>query len=296
VSRRIIVLALGAILALVVGLQVAAFANHPEASLAGSNFEIDVNANLKQDDAAPSEDWATLAHPDGPEIRATDKATGQTDDSYKGGVKEDTACPGETTGSIPNNKSDLRTFHVYEEPGNATNPQGYLNLAWSRVTDPSGTTLMDFEFNQSSTPCSVGPNVERTAGDLLLEYSIDQGGARAAITAREWTGSVWGPARNISLPSAECPDGDPSNDVGDVDLGPCATGTINNTSTIPFGESDGIIDSGSPCARLARHRSTCGCYSKRTSASPSGRRCSRAGPRTRSPRSSRTSSHRCPST
>ena len=47
-------LALGAILALVVGWQVAAFANHPEASLPGSNFEIDVDANLKVDDAAPS--------------------------------------------------------------------------------------------------------------------------------------------------------------------------------------------------------------------------------------------------
>ena len=248
-NRRIIVLALGAILALVVGWQVAAFANHPEASLAGSNFEIDVNANLKQDDPAPSEDWATLAHPDGPEIRATDLPTGQNDDSYKGGVKEDTPCPDEVTGSIPNNKSDLRTFHVYEEPGNATNPQGFLNLAWSRVTDPSGTTLMDFEFNQSSTGCSVGPNVVRTAGDLLLEYSIDQGGSRATITAREWTGSAWGPAQNISQPSADCPDGDPSNDVGGVDLGPCATGTINNTLAIPAAESDGIISSGSLALR-----------------------------------------------
>jgi hypothetical protein len=233
-------------MALVVGWQVAAFASHPEASLPGSNFEIDVDANLKVDDSAPSEDWASSSID---EIRAVDKATGQTDDSYKGGVKEDTACPDEVTGSIPNNKSDLRTFHAYEEPGNATNPQGYFNLAWSRVTDPSGTTLMDFEFNQSSTGCSVGPNVKRTAGDLLLEYSIDQGGSRATITAREWTGSAWGPSRNISLPSADCPDGDTSNDVGGVDLGPCATGTINNTSSIPFGQSDGIISSGSLAQR-----------------------------------------------
>ena len=52
-------------------------------------------------------DWATVA-----EQRQTDAPTGQNDDSYQGGVKEDTACPGETTGSIPNNKSDLLTFHV----------------------------------------------------------------------------------------------------------------------------------------------------------------------------------------
>ena len=50
-------------------------------------------------------DWANVD-----EIRATDVATGTNDDSYKGGVKEDTSCPDETTGSIPNNKSDLLTF------------------------------------------------------------------------------------------------------------------------------------------------------------------------------------------
>ena len=86
-----------------------------------------------------------------------DQLTGSSDDSYQGGVKEDTSCPGETTGSIPNNKSDLRTFHVYREAGVGGN-QGFLNLGWSRVTDPSGTTLMDFEFNQSSTNCACGPN------------------------------------------------------------------------------------------------------------------------------------------
>ena len=94
-------------------------AAHPEASLAGSNFEIDDDANLRVDDAAPSIDWSGLTHPNGPELRATDLATGQADNSYKGGVKEDTACPGEVTGSIPNNKSDLLTFHVTRRPGPA---------------------------------------------------------------------------------------------------------------------------------------------------------------------------------
>ena len=49
-------LMLSVIAALVVGWQVAAFASHPEASLPGSNFEIDENANLKVDDEAPSID------------------------------------------------------------------------------------------------------------------------------------------------------------------------------------------------------------------------------------------------
>jgi len=198
------------------------FAGHGLASLPGSNFEIDDDANLKLDHAAPSVDWGSLAHPNGPELRQTDAPTGRDDDSYKGGVKEDTECPDETTGSIPNNKSDLLTFHVYEEPGDP----GFLNLAWSRVSDPAGTTLMDFEFNQSTTLCSQGPNVVRTEGDLLLEYAIDQGGARADISGRFWTGTEWGPALDL-------------DDGSDCDGGPCAVGTINQ-SVISAGEADGL--------------------------------------------------------
>jgi hypothetical protein len=176
---------------LLVSSVIQAAASHPEASLAGSNFEIDVDANLKLDDAAPSIDWASVT-----EIRATDKVNGTGDDSYAGGVKEDTVCPAATTDSIPPNKSDLLSFHVYREAGTGTHP-GFLNLAWSRVSEPSGTTLMDFEFNQSSTACSSGPNKVRTAGDLLIEYAIDQGGSRADITARTWTGTAWGPTTDL---------------------------------------------------------------------------------------------------
>jgi hypothetical protein len=53
-------LMLSVIAALVVGWQVAAFASHPEVSLPGSNFEIDTDANLKVNDAAPSIDWANV--------------------------------------------------------------------------------------------------------------------------------------------------------------------------------------------------------------------------------------------
>jgi hypothetical protein len=202
----------------------AVLANHGLASLPGSTFEIDDNANLKLDHAGLV-DWGSLPHTGATplELRRTDAPTGQQDDSYKGGVKEDTECPGEVTGSIPNNKSDLLTFHLYEESGTP----GFVNIAWGRVSDPSGTTLMDFEFNQSSTPCAVGPNVQRTEGDLLIEYAIDQGGARAEITGRFWTGTAWGPALDL----------DDGTACGD---NPCAVGTINNTAALPATESDGL--------------------------------------------------------
>lgn len=207
-----------------------ASASHPEASLAGSNFEIDLDANLKVDDPVPSIDWASVT-----ETRATDRVNGTGDDSYAGGVKEDTSCPGAVTDSIPPNKSDLLSFHVYREAGVGSHP-GFLNLGWSRVSDPSGTTLMDFEFNQSKTACASGPNVVRTVGDLLIEYAIDQGGSRADISARRWTGSAWGPTVDLDVNSATC---------GGA---PCASGTINS-SAIPAAESDGLLTSGAKQAR-----------------------------------------------
>jgi len=190
-----------------------AVASHPEASLPGSNFEIDVDANLKVDDPPPSIDWASVS-----EARANDLASGTNDDSYAGGAKEDDTCPGTTTGSIPNNKSDLLTFGAYVEP-EADGP-GFLHLFWTRVQEPNGTTLMDFELNKSSTDCGNGVNPVRTVGDLLIEYRIEQGGATATLRVREWDGFVWGPAQDLTAVGA-------------------ATGTINS-SPIPASESDGL--------------------------------------------------------
>lgn len=117
-----------------------ALASHPEVSLPGSNFEIDTDANIKVDDAAPSLDWANVT-----EVRSADTESGPTDESFGTGTKEDTAVPSVIDGSIPPNKSDLKFFGVYQE-GDTTS--GFLNLFWSRVQDPSGTTNMDFEFNK----------------------------------------------------------------------------------------------------------------------------------------------------
>jgi hypothetical protein len=195
-----------------------AFASHYEASLEGSNFEIDNNANflLDHNPAGAWLDWINVA-----EVRATDVATGQNDNSYQGGTKEDTVCPSTTTGSIPNNKSDLKAFGVYVEPGTSPGDPGYLHLFWTRVSDPSGTTLMDFEFNQSGTSCAVGVNKTRTINDLLIEYSIDQGGARANITVRKWTGSAWGPADAF----------DPTEATGTINLTPILAANTAGVST-----------------------------------------------------------------
>jgi hypothetical protein len=199
-------------------------ASHPEVSLSGSNFEIDTDANLKVDDAAPSIDWANVL-----ETRRADTPSGNADESFGQGTKEDSAVPSVVDGGIPPNKSDLKFFGVYQEGGASS---GFLNLFWSRVQDPSGTTNMDFEFNQRQcTPnqspadpdCSSnGLTPIRTAGDLLIIYDLSQGGTRPTLSIRTWTGSAWGPAQNFS-------DTIPQR----------ATGSIN-ASSIAAADSDGI--------------------------------------------------------
>jgi hypothetical protein len=197
-----------------------AYASHDEVSLTGSNFEIDTDANLLVDDAAPSIDWASVA-----EARKQDTASGAGDESFGQGTKEDTALPKVVSGGIPPNKSDLKYFGVYQE---GSTSDGFLNLFWARVQDPSGTTNMDFEINQKrcdlgEDPTNCAPNgltPLRTAGDLLITYDLAGGGSNPTLSMREWSGSAWGTAEDLTS-------------SGD------ATGSIN-TAAISVANSDGM--------------------------------------------------------
>ena len=194
-------------------------------SLPGSNFEIDEDANLTVDNPAPSLDWANVA-----ETRKADKPTGATDDSFGQGSKEDTPSPAVVDGSIPNNKSDLKNFGVYLE----SNASGkFLNVFWTRVQEPTGTTNMDFEFNQSSALSANGVTPVRTAGDALIQYDLTSGGTHPELFLSKWvatgpgsqceannTTPCWGTRVNLS-------------DAGD------ATGSIN-TTPITAANSDGL--------------------------------------------------------
>jgi hypothetical protein len=128
----------------------AASATNPQ--LAGSAFEIDTNANLTVDKTGCI-DWLTggsgTAFRSGVNAK-NDKASGTGDDAFGPGTAENDVTPTIVSGSIPPNKSDLKAFGLYSEVGEATaaNPTGkFLELFWSRVQNPSGTTNMDFELN-----------------------------------------------------------------------------------------------------------------------------------------------------
>ena len=195
-------------------------------SLPGSNFEIDNDANLRVDGAAPAIDWASVA-----ETRKADLASGSGDDSFGQGTKEDTAVPTVVDGSIPPQKSDLLNFGVYLET--TSTGARFLNLFWHRVQEPNGTTNMDFEFNQSSTISANGKTPVRTAGDLLVQYDLSQGGTNPVLFLSRWvtTGAgsqceasnavpCWSTKTNLSA-------------AGD------ATGSIN-TSSISAAQSDSL--------------------------------------------------------
>ena len=203
-------------------------ADHGDVSLDGSNFEIDTDANLKVDHTSPpSLDWANVT-----EERKTDAPSGSGDDSFGQGSKEDTAVPSVVSGSIPPNKSDLLTFGTYLEE---TAGGDFLHMFWHRVQEPTGTTNMDFEFNQSETISANGVTPVRTAGDLLIQYDLSQGGTNPQLFLSEWVATgdkslceaanstpCWGDRINLSA-------------SGD------ATGSIN-TSPIPSADSDGLGD------------------------------------------------------
>jgi hypothetical protein len=182
------------------------------ANLTGSNFESD-DGNVIVNNPAPSLDWASVT-----ELRQQDKATGATDDSFGQGTKEDTAVPSVVSGQIPNNKSDLKTFGVYAEKTAAG--KNFLHMYWTRVQAPTGTTNMDFEFNQSKVISSNGVTPVRTVGDILIAYDLANGGTVPTINVHFWGGSAWGPAQDLSSTGK-------------------ATGSIN-LSPITAANSDGL--------------------------------------------------------
>ncbi|CAN5807131.1 hypothetical protein BH18ACT11_BH18ACT11_13560 [soil metagenome] len=174
----------------------------------GSAFEIDSDANLKVDNANCI-DWLTGTNVGDPlrpgVIAKADLASGSGDNSFVQGSKEDTADPVIDSGGIPPNKSDLGWFGLYTEQDPPDPPDGFLELFWSRVQDPSGTTNMDFELNKlfcgagsPASNCSAnGVTPKRSVGDILITYDLSRGGTVATISIRKWTGTQWGPADTL---------------------------------------------------------------------------------------------------
>ena len=229
-------------------LAIGASALAPPPSLPGSNFEIDTNANLTVQNTGAS----ATGRPSPSRQRSV-----RTTWPRAGTTTPTPAAPRRTTPVRARRPAASRTTRAISRRSGrtwsrerSTGRCGFLNLFWTRVQEPSGTTLMDFELNKSSTPCANGVNPVRTAGDLLIEYRIEQGGAVASIKVPTWTGSAWGPAMDLTAANL-------------------AAGTINSTS-ITAGNADGSVPSAH--GPSVRRSSTSTSSSMRTRASRSGAR------------------------
>lgn len=171
-------------------------------------------ANLVLDGlAANCTDWLTTATGAGTGVSAdrtagvivkADKDSGSADDAFGQGTSENDANPTIVSGSIPPNKSDLQDFGIYRE-SNSTGK--FLDLFWSRVNAPTGTTDMAFELNknvcdpsQTPTNCATnGVTPVRSDGDKLVNYKLSSGGTQPIIEIFTWsTGSGWTNATTIS--------------------------------------------------------------------------------------------------
>src|SRR6266536_1513857 len=207
--------------------------------LSGSNFEIDTNANLTVDGGGTCIDWLTDGSGSAMRpgvITKNDLPSGTSDNSFGQGSQENDVNPTIVTGSIPPNKSDLKTFGLYAEGG--TSPQ-FLELFWSRVQNPSGTTNMDFELNQtfcdpSATPtnCSTnGVTPVRTIGDKLITYDLSNGGTVATISIRTWLGAAWGPATDLTAA------GEALGTVNTSAIAAADSGGLGSLDSFTFGEA-----------------------------------------------------------
>jgi hypothetical protein len=154
--------------------------------ITGSKFEAAAeDGNLIVDSGTGFYDWNALqaanrasAMPTGFTLDTrSDLASGGTDDSFAGGLKEDSTTFAQVHGSIPNNKSDLQRFYLAQENKNVEGQDLFVHLGWVRA-NTLGTANMDFEFNQGdpggSGTATTPPT--RQKGDLLITFDFASGG------------------------------------------------------------------------------------------------------------------------
>jgi len=185
------------------------------ANLSGSTFEGN-DGNIVANGGV---DWANLVASGGTLSVGTDQPTGQNDNSFTQGSKEDDTNVVIGLGSIPNNKADIGKFGVGTQVPTSGARSGHtiMDLAWIRNND-GGTTNFDFEINQAAQPnmlISAGQpdravQLNRTgdgAGplvdDLLITYDLQGGASNPTLSFRKWGGSAWGAAQPITSADSE---------------------------------------------------------------------------------------------
>jgi hypothetical protein len=181
--RRIVALAAVGLVAGLLGTSSAS------ANLPGSTFES--NDGNQVVDTTGNTDWINA--PGSLEV-GVDLPSGQNDNSFGQGAKNNDVNTTVVSGQIPNSKADIGRFAVASEKL-ASNGHTLMYLAWIR-NNVSGTTNFDFEVNKLAQPdlTTPGPKVlNRSVGDLLISYDFQGGAQKPTLTLRLWTAAgEWG--------------------------------------------------------------------------------------------------------
>ena len=202
---------------LIAGVTVGTIAN---ATLTGTTFEGN-DGNTIVDGGLGSQDWVNAPNL----VVQTDQATGQCDNSFTQGSKEDETNVVIGLGSIPNSKADLGKFGVAFETISGGTRDGHvmMYLAWTR-NNLSGTTNFDFEINRVAQPSMLiqCPGVDRAItlnrngdaaanggpggsaiDDILINYDIQGGAQNPTLGFRRWTGTSWSAATALNATNSE---------------------------------------------------------------------------------------------
>jgi hypothetical protein len=216
-----------AALAISLALAYAGFANLPGSTFEGNDGNLVVNT-------AGNTDWTNAPN----RVRGDDLPSGNNDNSFGQGTKEDDPAVSVVTGSIPPQKSDLTRFYVANEFANASN---FLYLAWER-TNVLGSANMDFEINRLAQPdlTTTGKKtLNRSPGDLLVTFDFTNGGGNPVLGLLIWVTSANGAAADcFSANTLPCWGAPPTQDAVDgvndnrVDLSDAgfAEGQVNNVT------------------------------------------------------------------
>ena len=166
-------------------------------TVTGSTFE-GIDGDLTP--TTGKSDWSGTAGSN--VLRAPEKLdpnTGALDDSFAGGMKEDTQTLAFVTGSIPSNKSDLTVLRLATENAAIEGRDIFLHLAWQRA-QTLGSANMDFEFNQNKCELTTaglpttGSSCESTlhkiptrrAGDMLIAYDFGGNSSTVDLGVYRW--------------------------------------------------------------------------------------------------------------
>ncbi|MDH4334187.1 MAG: DUF11 domain-containing protein [Chloroflexota bacterium] len=198
------------------------FLTAPVAALGSSTFNA-IDGNLT-DDGSSETDWCTPA----PNFaRGDDSPSGSSDTSFSSSNnKEDSDIPTLALGTIPGNKDDLVREYVASE---TVAGDLFVYLAWVRA-DSTGTSTIDFEFNQSDVVSSNGKTKVRTSGDLLVTFDFQanpgsQGGYSVNLELRTWDANAADTPDPTSSPANK---GAWVNPV-DLDASGLAEGSVNGS-------------------------------------------------------------------